>query len=215
MKRTILGGVLWTAAFGVVHSLLAGEPAKGTFRRRFGDRAFNGFYRIGFNLLALLSFAGLVGRFRGLSGRTLYEVPRPWSILLRFLQMCAVVMALDANIRIGLGRMLGVQGAWEWVRGETPIVQNPAQGPQLTDNRSFRTGGSFRLTRHPNNLVPVILFWANPRMTLRFLVFTAGSTIYLVVGSVHEERRLTNVYGRRYSRYRRGTPFFLPRLSIR
>jgi protein-S-isoprenylcysteine O-methyltransferase Ste14 len=188
-----------------------GRRSKTRSSGAFGERAFNGVYRLFFNVFALFSFAVLVRGFRGLSGRTLYDVPRPWSILLRGLQVAGALMALDANVRIGIGRMLGVQGLWEMVRGEKPVVQNPAQGPQLTDDLPFRTGGSFRLTRHPNNLVPAILFWANPRMTLRFLVFTAVATVYLVLGSVHEEARLEDAYGQRYSRYRRGKAFFLPR----
>jgi protein-S-isoprenylcysteine O-methyltransferase Ste14 len=211
VKRTLLLGTLWTAAYAVLHSILAGETVKDAFKRRFGETAFNGIYRLVFNVVALLSFAILLRGFRTLSGRTLYAVPRPWSFLLRLVQLGAALMALDANIRIGLGRMLGVQGFWEWLRGEKPIVQNPAQGPQLTDDLPFRTGGSFSLTRHPNNLVPFILFWANPRMTLRFLVFTAVASVYLVLGSAHEETRLGDDYGRRYSRYRKGIPFYFPR----
>ncbi len=211
MKRTILLGTFWTAVYAVLHSILAGEAVKDAFRRRFGETAFHGIYRLVFNLVALLSFAVLAGRFHKLSGRTLYQVPRPWSFLLRLLQLGAAAMALDANVRIGIGRMLGVQGVWEWARGRTPIVQNPAQGPQLTDDLPFRTGGSFALTRHPNNLVPFVLFWANPRMTLRFLVFTAVATVYLLLGSAHEETRLGDAYGRRYSRYRVRVPFYFPR----
>lgn len=211
MKKTVVQGSLWTITYAVLHSMLAGETAKGAFERRFGETAFNGIYRLIFNIVALLSFAVLLGRFRTLSGKTLYAVPRPWSFLLRLVQLGAAAMALDANIRIGIGRMLGVQGAWEWARGEPPIVQNPAQGPQLTDDLPFRTGGSFSVTRHPNNLVPLILFWANPRMTLRFLVFTAVSTVYLVLGSALEETRLGDAYGRRYSRYSRGVPFYFPK----
>lgn len=215
MVKTVFWGTLWTALYAAVHSALASEAIKGAFKRRFGDRLFNGVYRLAFNAFALLSFAVLVRRFRGLSGRTLYAVPRPWSLSFRLAQAAAAVMAVDANTRIGIGRMLGVQGAWELLRGEAPIAQNPAQGPQLSDDRQFRTAGSFRLTRHPNNLVPVILFWGNPRMTGRFLVFTAISTVYLLVGSLHEEMRLNRAYGRRYDRYRRAVPFFIPRLPDR
>lgn len=211
VKRTILLGTVWTAAYAVLHSILAGETVKDAFKRRFGEAAFNGIYRLLFNASALLSFAVLLRGFRSLSGRALYAVPRPWSQLLRLVQLGAALMALDANIRIGIGRMLGVQGAWEWLQGETPIVQNPAQGPQLNDELTFRTGGSFSLTRHPNNLVPFILFWANPRMTYRFLVFTVVASVYLLLGSAHEETRLGDVYGRRYSRYRTGIPFYFPR----
>lgn len=136
--------------------------------------------------------------------------PIPSCTPLRLVQLGAVLMALDANHRIGIGRMTGVQGAWELLRRRTPIRQNPAQDPQLEGNLSFRAGGSFQRTRHHNNLVPLLLFLSNPKMSLRFLTFTTVAAIYLVLGSIHEEQRLGAAYGRRYDRYRQGKPFYFP-----
>ncbi len=210
MRKTISTVTYGTVVFALLHSLLASHRLKLWVKRRTGERLFDGVYRLLFNIVALGTFSILLRRFARLPDRLLYHVPVPWSIPLRIVQLSGVILILDANIRTGIGRMTGVQGAWELLRGVTPLHQNPAQGPQLEGNLAFRTGGSFRLTRHPNNLVPLILFLCNPRMTLRFLTFTAVSAIYLILGSVHEERRLSAVYGRRYARYRKGKPFYFP-----
>ncbi len=53
-------------------------------------------------------------------------------------------------------------------------------------------------------------------MTVRLLAFNAVATLYLVVGSIHEERRLLAAYGPAYAAYRRsGVPFYLPRPAPR
>ncbi len=210
MRKTLATVALWTAGFALLHSFLASHRSKVWVQRHWGERLFDGVYRLLFNIQALVTFSALLWRFARLPDRTLYHIRFPWAVPLRLVQLGAVLMALDANHRIGIGRMTGVQGAWEFLRGRTPIHQNPAQGPQFEGNLAFRTGGSFQLTRHPNNLVPLLIFLSNPTMSLRFLTFTAVSALYLVLGSIHEEQRLGTVYGRRYDRYRKGKSFYFP-----
>jgi hypothetical protein len=210
LRATARTVALWTAGFAAVHSVFASRSVKGWIVRRYGETTFNGLYRICFNGLALTTFAGLLVRFSRLPDRQLYRVPPPWSLPMRLLQVASIAMLLDANIRIGVGRMSGLQGLWQWLWGDPPIVQNPAQGPQLDGDGDFRTGGAFTLSRHPNNLAPLILWVAHPKMTVRFATFILVSAIYLILGSVHEESRLRAAYGKRYDRYRSGKPFYLP-----
>lgn len=210
MRRTILRGAAITAGFAVIHSLLATDLIKGLARRLVGERTFDGLYRGAFNLFALCHFALLLRAFGKLPDRTLYHVRGPWSLPFRIVQGFAVYMAFDANVRTGMGRMTDIGSAWQWVSGKEVDPQNPAQGPQLTDQIPYHTGGSFQISRHPNNLVPVLLWWANPKMTVRFLVFTTVATLYLYLGSFHEEMRLSAAYGERYHRYRQGISFFFP-----
>jgi protein-S-isoprenylcysteine O-methyltransferase Ste14 len=210
LRRTIPSITLWTAAFAVLHSALASQEVKAWVRGRFGDRIFDGFYRLGFNALALITFAGILRRFSGVPDRTLYHIGRPWSLVLRLMQLLACILVIDANVRINIWRMLGVGGAWQFIRGEEPMRQNPAQGPQLEDDLTIRSGGAFQVSRHPNNLAPLLLWIFHPTMTVRFLVFILVSAVYLLLGSVHEERRLRTAYGERYDRYRSGKPFYFP-----
>jgi protein-S-isoprenylcysteine O-methyltransferase Ste14 len=213
MLRTILRGAAITGGFAAIHSLLATDLIKGIARRLVGERAFDGLYRGGFNLVALCHFFLLLRAFGKLPDRTLYHVRGLWSLPFRIVQGFAIYVAFDANIRTGMGRMTAIGSFRQWLGGGPVDPQNPAQGPQLTDKLPYHTAGAFQISRHPNNLVPVLLWWANPKMTVRFLVFTGVATLYLYLGSFHEEMRLSAAYGERYDRYRQGIPFFFPTLG--
>jgi methanethiol S-methyltransferase len=55
------------------------------------------------------------------------------------------------------------------------------------------------------------ILWLNPRMTTNLLAFNAAATIYLVIGSAHEEARLRNAYGANYIAYQQSeVPFYVP-----
>jgi methanethiol S-methyltransferase len=75
----------------------------------------------------------------------------------------------------------------------------------------MRIAGPFRWSRHPLNFWPLPILWLHPRMTTNLLAFNAAATIYLVIGSVHEEARLRNAYGTDYIAYQQSeVPFYLP-----
>jgi protein-S-isoprenylcysteine O-methyltransferase Ste14 len=48
-------------------------------------------------------------------------------------------------------------------------------------------------------------------MTVNRAVLAALVTLYVVLGSMHEEYRLRATYGAAYERYRRVVPFLIPR----
>jgi len=59
-----------------------------------------------------------------------------------------------------------------------------------------------------------LAFWATPRMTIGHLVFAIAMTVYIIIGTILEERDLVNTFGETYINYRRQVPIFpLPRKS--
>jgi protein-S-isoprenylcysteine O-methyltransferase Ste14 len=56
------------------------------------------------------------------------------------------------------------------------------------------------------------VFLLFPRMTVNRSALLALVAIYVILGSLHEERRLLAAYGEAYERYRRSVPFLVPRL---
>jgi len=72
-----------TALFLGVHSLLASRLAKEAAARLLGERHRNGFYRLSYQVLAILSFGALGLHAARLPDRTLYQARGPIAGLLR------------------------------------------------------------------------------------------------------------------------------------
>ena len=86
-----------------------------------------------------------------------------------------------------------------------------AQGPALDAEGRSHAAGPFAWSRHPLNFAPLPIFWLWPRMTTNLLAFNTAVTIYLVVGSLHEEARLREAFGDDYEAYlSSGVPFYVP-----
>jgi protein-S-isoprenylcysteine O-methyltransferase Ste14 len=60
-------------------------------------------------------------------------------------------------------------------------------------------------------MLPIL--WLMPRMTVNLITFNFIITVYLITGSIHEEKRLSEAYGAAYYEYQKsGINFFFPSL---
>lgn len=200
-----------TAIFGLVHSALASRAAKRLAAQTFGERNRNGLYRVFYIGQSLATFAILANYIRRQPSRELYRIEGPLALLMHSLQAGALVYATSAAGQVGLRRITGLESFLAWL-GDGHVPPEPeAQGPALDEEGRRNAAGPFAWSRHPVNLVPVAIFWLWPRMTTSLLAFNTTATIYLVVGSLHEEARLREAFGDDYDAYLdSGVPFFVP-----
>jgi hypothetical protein len=107
------------------------------------------------------------------------------------------------------GCITGLGQLGELLSGSDAEPEPEAQGPPPGPNGEMLVRGPFRGTRHPANWgpLPVVLFF--PHMTVNRATLALLSVVYLVLGSVHEERRLTAAYGDAYRRYQLKAPFLV------
>ncbi|MGB8980815.1 MAG: isoprenylcysteine carboxylmethyltransferase family protein [Anaerolineales bacterium] len=184
--------VLW----GIVHSMLASLGFKDFLRRTLGN-GFMKFYRLLYNLFAVLSVLPALYLMVSLPDRPLYAVPAPWSYLLRAGQAVSALLLLVAVLQTDVLSFVGLRQLVE-KEEKSALVKN----------------GLYRIVRHPLYTFSLLILWLSPAMTVNsFIVYTA-LTIYIVIGAVFEERKLLREFGQEYQEYRSATPMLIPGLRF-
>ena len=192
MLLLILAIVLW----GVFHSLLASTGIKNLFQRAFGERAMK-FYRLFYNLYALISILPILYLLLTSPDKTLYEVPPPYEYIMRVGQGASIFFVVVIIMQTGLLSFAGLNQLFSGEHNHTLIVN-----------------GFYRYTRHPLYLFTLLFFWLSPAMTINLLIVCIALTIYVFVGIFFEERKLIREYGQQYLEYRSSTPMLIPGLHF-
>jgi protein-S-isoprenylcysteine O-methyltransferase Ste14 len=96
--------------------------------------------------------------------------------------------------------MFGLAAIRRNLRGKPPPPPTP-----------FVVRGPYRWVRHPLYLFMIVLFWSNPVLTADRLLFNILWTIWVVIGTVLEERDLVDDFGAAYRDYQQKVPMLIPR----
>jgi hypothetical protein len=153
--------IMATMIYGFVHSLLASGWAKEKTQRLFGIQSQR-WYRLAYNLFAIISFLPVIWLMRFLPDRSLYTIPLPWLFISLFLQGVAGLALIVGLFQTGVNSFLGFQ----------QLLQTSASTPAG--------------------------------------MLTTGLTLYLLMGTFVEERKLVKEFGEPYQLYQRETPVFIP-----
>lgn len=70
--------------------------------------------------------------------------------------------------------------------------------------------GPYRWVRHPMYSFTLVMMWSYPDLTADRLIFNLAWTVWIVVGSVLEERDLVQEFGEDYRRYQGEVPMLIP-----
>lgn len=216
MFKSILKIGATTLLFAGIHSLLATRAAKRKTLEIVGERKRNALYRPLYNAQSLIAFGSLFWYGMSLPDREIYRVRGAAAWLMRLVQFYFLLFLLDGARQIGFLNFAGIPNLASWITGQPAIPREPeGQGPALEKSGRIKAGGPFRFTRHPLNFGMLPILWLMPRMTVNLATFNLITTAYLILGSMHEEKRLGEVYGRAYEDYRKsGVNFFLPGAPI-
>jgi protein-S-isoprenylcysteine O-methyltransferase Ste14 len=182
------------ALWGLLHSLAASIGFKDFIRRVFGD-GFMKFYRLFYNIFAVISIAPILYLMFSLPDITLYQVPAPWTYFLLVGQVLSLVLIL---VVIWQTDLLSFAGLRQLMEAEKP--------------RNLVISGFYRSVRHPLYLFILLFLWLTPLMTTNLLVVYLALTIYILIGTVFEERKLLREFGQEYTDYKSSTPMLIPGL---
>jgi protein-S-isoprenylcysteine O-methyltransferase Ste14 len=186
--------------YGAFHSLTATTWWKTRVAALVGERAFLGLYRLAYSIVSVLTLLPVLALMTAQQGETVWSASGTTASVLLALRVTAGLGIVLALVRIDGLRFVGIKDAIAYFRGrELPL---PAE--------CLATSGTYRLVRHPLYLFSMIALWASPVMTESMLGFTLGATIYFVVGSILEERKMARAFGGDWSAYRDAVPWLIP-----
>jgi hypothetical protein len=215
MLKSILKIAAATTLFAGIHSLLASRAAKAKASKLLGERTRSGLYRPFYNAVAVATLGAAALYGLQVPDRELYKIRGPVAWLMHCVQFFFLLYLLYGAREIGFLRFAGVPNAVALLTGRQFIPSEPeGQGPVLENSLRMKMSGPFRLSRHPLNFAMLPIIWMMPRMTVNLAAFNLVTTLYSILGSVHEERRLKAAYGRAYADYQTsGVNFFVPSLT--
>jgi protein-S-isoprenylcysteine O-methyltransferase Ste14 len=174
--------------------LLAALSVKAWVSRHYPG--FAPYYRLGFNALAILLILPLVWATYALPGEWLWR----WTGILAWL---ANGLALAA-----LGGFLFSAGTYDMGEflGLSPLREKRRDA---VEHDGFRISTLHRFVRHPWYALSLVLIWTRD-MNAALLVSAGAITLYFVIGSRLEERKLVARFGEVYRDYCRRVPGLIP-----
>lgn len=193
----LLLAILWIT-WCIIHSGMISLTVTGYFKNRLGD-SFR-FYRLIYNLIATATFI-LLYVYSGLQdGKLLFH----WQGNMIALQLFFVA----------IGVLLFIAGAKTYDFLQLVGIRQISSGSSCSAASKIcdiKTSGIHGLTRHPWYLGGIILVWSGFReIYSSTLIVIIILTVYLVVGTVLEERKLVVEYGDAYRDYQKKVSMLIP-----
>ncbi|MEZ4667516.1 MAG: NnrU family protein [Anaerolineae bacterium] len=187
-------------SFGIFHSILASGHMKQTLRRFLGERAYEGFYRIGYNFVAFVTLLPAIALVMLQPGNVVWKVEGTAQLVLVAIQGAGVIGVIVSLMQIDVWRFAGLKQLMAYINYEDLPLPDEA----------LQTGGLYRLVRHPLYLFSLMVIWPISSMGESWLAFNIVSTIYFALGSILEERKLTHSYGDIYRQYQQEVSWLIP-----
>ena len=198
MKYLLLA-LAWTA-YCTLHSAMISATATGFLKRRLGD-SFR-FYRLFFNSIAMLTLIPVLWYAHSLRQEPIFRWEGVWLVPQYLLLACGILLVIAGGRHYSLGQFLGITQ----LRG--------ASSGGLATGGGIDSSGVLGLVRHPWYTAVVLLVWAGD-LDIAALVGSGVLTVYIVVGTLLEERKLVHEFGDAYREYQERVSMFVPLKWIR
>ncbi len=186
--------------FAFLHSLLASNRIKKSFANKFGDLI--AFYRFAYVLFAIISF-WMIYNFAPHEDLIIYDLPFPFDFLILVPQFLGLAGFLWTLKYFSSKEFLGINQIVRWRSKE----YNTAD---LDEELYFRIEGPYKFCRHPLYFFSIIFLLFRPEMDLFYLNFLICIIAYFYIGSIYEEKKLTEKFGDEYVKYQKNTPRIFP-----
>lgn len=196
--------ILALLLYGALHSLTAALRVKAIFVTLIGQRAYLGWYRLFYNSISAITLLPVLALIVTEPGENVWMIDGPPALLFRALQLVGVLGVLISFLQIDALRFAGLRQAFAYVNGDPlPLPSEP-----------LSRGGVYALVRHPLYFFSMLFLWFEPNMSAAWLGFCIGSTLYFVLGSLLEERKMRRAFGEEYAAYQRQVAWMIPFVKL-
>ena len=195
MNELMLGGCLvwlYTFVFAVVHSLMATNSIKTKLYAR--ELAVH-HYRLFYSVFGIITTLIWLWAIYVLPDTPLYHIEGVLAYILYVLQVAGVLIALAAFAPIDGAIFLGFKKA--------EISSDP-----------FIIQGVFQYVRHPMYVGAMLFLLAKPEQSLIGFHFALAVSLYFIIGSKLEEKRMLAEHPS-YADYQQQVGAFIPKLFSR
>lgn len=184
-------------AYGLQHSLLTTKTATSIYNYLLPDYSWNFVYSI---MSVITIFIG----FKYWEPSNIYL----WRHVPGSLSHHLSLVVLSASLFFFLFCFKYTTSFWQWLGVKQIYLK--ATGQKLPAYYRIRKNGIKRYIRFPHHTCLIFFFWAHPVMTADTLLLAIGATIYLYIGTYHQDLRGLRMIGDEWNSYRKNTSLLLP-----
>ena len=181
-------------AFFILHSVLASVFVKQKLEQ--GSPFIVKYYRLFYNLLAVVLFMPLAFVMRTYSGPVLWSWDPPYSLLADALAVCAILAFIWTLRGYDMLEFMGIR-------------QLSSKNVSVYDQGAMHISTLHRYVRHPWYTLILVMLWTR-NIHVAQLVAYSLVTLYFVIGSRLEEKKLIIYYGDAYKQYMKKVPGLIP-----
>ena len=167
-------------------------------------KSYYAFYRLFYVLLSLILLIPLIKYTGRVDTRTILTFGYPWSIVRYALVASALVIFFwafffnyDSLSFFGIRQIL-----------------NFGKMKKADSSGILKRNGLLGIVRHPMYFALILYLWCQPFKVMDILV-NAILTIYVVIGTILEEKKLVLEFGDAYKEYQREVPMVIPFIKAR
>lgn len=196
----IISIVVLFILFALTHSLLASKKIKLVLGEQLGEAI--AFYRLFYNAASVIFFL-LFYLIAPKPDITIYDLHYPYDIITFVFQVLSFVGIIISARPIDLLEFAGISQVIRYHRGNYDENDLDEKQPLITD-------GIYKYVRHPIYLFTILFLGFRPTMDLFYFVTFICVVIYFYIGSIFEEKKLKEKYGKDYEEYLKNTPRIFP-----
>jgi protein-S-isoprenylcysteine O-methyltransferase Ste14 len=196
--------ILLFVVFSIPHSILASEKLKLALSHKIGSLI--AFYRLAYNLIALLSLY-LIYELSPKPSLPIYDLTFPFDLIVLIPQLAALAGIFWSFKYICVKEFLGISQINRYFQ--------KSYSSELDEEMTLSIGGPYKYSRHPIYFFFIIFLMFRPAMDLFYLTFFICIAVYFYIGSIFEEKKLVRHFGDIYSKYQKSVPRIFPGLPLR